>query len=324
MKQRKAIGMSIDNAGDIPWVVSDGVPWIHADWPAYPMGDSWQAALINFGSFPYGTAFAPIDYIDRCALFRVPGFADGLDEFDERGFHIAVWDENIIELSSRGLITLEGIEFATRRKYEEFKRDALRQVMLASIAESGQELPLEDPLTYLGFMFEGEYRPLKFPPLESYEDDDPEEGFYVDRTWLCYEPSARILLTDSGMRQLERLWADLSKVPEQAKPRIIPLIENKMYDTTIRELGALLESQMRTVTSSSAYGTKLANEFVDHLLAAGQHDDWSLKVLRKELRTALKFVRNEFAHSVVDLPRPRANALIARMCHALTQAEELS
>jgi hypothetical protein len=316
--------MSIKDAGDIPWVVSDGVPSIHADWPAYPMGDTWQAALINFGSFPYETVFVPIDYIDKCALLRVPGFAENLDEFDEHGFHIAVWGENLIELSNRGLITLEDIEFLTRRKYEEFKRDTLRREILDSIAKSGQEIPLEDPLAHLGFVFEGEYRPLKFPRLESYEDDHPEEGLHVARTWLRHESSARILLTDSGVRQLEELWAGVAKIPEQAKLRIMPLIEKKMYDSTIRELGALLESQMRRVTSSSAYGTNLANEFVNHLLAAGKHDDWSLKVLRKELRTALKFVRNEFAHNVVDLPQSRANALIARMCHVLTQVGELS
>jgi hypothetical protein len=316
--------MSIEDAGDFPWVVSDGVPWIHADWPAYPMGDTWQSALINFGSFPNGTVFAPIDYIDRSVLFRVLGFAENLDEYDERGFHVAVWDENLIELSDRALITLEGIEFVTRRKYEEFKRDSLRQAILDNIAKSGQEVPSDDPLTHLGFTFQGEYRPVKFPPLGNYEDDDPEEGSYADRTWFRNEPMARILLTDSGMRQMEELWASVAKIPEQAKPRISPLIENNMYDTTIRELGALIESQMRSAISSSAYGTNLANEFVDHLLAAGQHDDWSLKVLRKELRTALKFVRNEFAHNVVDLPRPRANALIARMCHVLTQVEGLT
>jgi hypothetical protein len=81
---------------------------------------------------------------------------------------------------------------------------------------------------------------------------------------------------------------------------------------------------MRKVVSSSAYGSNLANEFVDHLMAIGRHDDWSLKVLRKELRTAFKFIRNEFAHNIVDLSQPRANALIARMCHVLTQVEEVS
>jgi hypothetical protein len=93
--------------------------------------------LINFGSFPAGTVFVPIDYIDRSVLLRVQGFAANLDEFDERGFHIAVWDENLMELSKRSLITLEGIEFGTRRKYEEFKRDTLRREMLDSITESG-------------------------------------------------------------------------------------------------------------------------------------------------------------------------------------------
>jgi hypothetical protein len=316
-------GMGFEETGDIPWHVSDGVAWIHADWPAYPMGDTWQAALINFGSFPERAVFVPIDYVDKCVLLHVQGFGAHSDKFDERGFHIAVWDENIKELSSRSFITLEGIEFVTHRKYEEFKRDTLRKKILDNIRETEGQTPPDDPLIHLGYMFEGKFQPLELPPLESYEDDDSEEGWYLSRAWLRHEPSARILLTDSGVRQLERFWASALKIPEQAEARITPLIANNMYDMAIRELGALLESQMRKVTSSSAYGVALVDKFMSYLVAVEQHDDWSLKVLRKELRTALKFVRNEFAHNVVDLCQPRANALIARMCHVLKLVEEV-
>lgn len=317
--------MEFEDVEDIPWVLSDGVPWIHADWPAYPMGDTWQAALINLGSFPEGTTFTLIDYIDRAILLRVQGFGDRLNEFDERGFHIAVWDENIKELWSRGLVHLEDIEFGTRRKYEEFYRNGMRKEFFDFAEKEGMEVPSGyDPLLHLSFEVDGKPYPLKLPSLEVYEDDEPEEFSYPDRAWLRHGPAAQISLKDSGLRQLENLWAGMLKVPSRVEARLAPLISNELYDTAIRELGAILEFQMRTATSSSAYGAVLANEFIDYLLRSGQHDDWSLKVLRKEIRTALKFVRNEFAHNVVELSQPRANALISRMCHVLTQIYEVT
>ena len=288
------------------------------------MGDSWQAALINLGSFPEVTVFAPISYIDRCILLIVQGYGNRLDDFDEHGFHIAVWDENIKELSTRGLVALEGISFVTRRQYEIFKRDVMRREMLDNIESSGRERPDYDPLLNLGFMDQGEFIPFRFPSLEGFDDDDPEEGWYADRNWFRHESGAKVVLTDAGLRHLESFWARALKIPDTARARVSPVIELNMYDTAIREIGALIESHMRKAISSQAYGVALANEFVNYVKATNRHDDWALKVLRKELRTALKFVRNEFAHSVSDLAQPRANALIARMCHVLTQVEQVS
>ncbi len=38
-----------------------------------------------------------------------------------------------------------------------------------------------------------------------------------------------------------------------------------------------------------------------------------LKVLRSDLRTSFKFVRNEFAHNVIDISRSRCLSLLERM-----------
>lgn len=48
---------------------SAGVVAIHADWPVYPVEHGWLVALASLGSFPDGTAFSPLDDIDRCLLF---------------------------------------------------------------------------------------------------------------------------------------------------------------------------------------------------------------------------------------------------------------
>ena len=44
---------------------------LHADWPAYPVGQGFRQALRAFGEFPSSTRFYPIDQVDMCTLFVV-------------------------------------------------------------------------------------------------------------------------------------------------------------------------------------------------------------------------------------------------------------
>ncbi len=46
-----------------------------------------------------------------------------------------------------------------------------------------------------------------------------------------------------------------------------------------------------------------------------------MKVLRGDLRTAFKFIRNEFAHNVVDISKARAYALVSRLSMVLADIE---
>lgn len=92
------------------------------------------------------------------------------------------------------------------------------------------------------------------------------------------------------------------EIPQRAKARVQPLIDSGMYDTTVRELGVLIESRVRSLSGSTAHGIPLVNEFLQGV-ATRDLLNTGAKILRSELRTTFKFVRNEFAHNVVtDLP----------------------
>jgi hypothetical protein len=130
-----------------------------------------------------------------------------------------------------------------------------------------------------------------------------------------------VTLTDDGWIALDAIWAKGLEIPHRAQARIQPLIEAGMYDTAVRELSVLIESRIRSLTGSTAYGIRLVDEFFQGV-ASRNLLNTGAKVLRGELRTAFKFVRNEFAHNVIELPHPRAMSLIGRMCHALAELEE--
>jgi hypothetical protein len=116
--------------------------------------------------------------------------------------------------------------------------------------------------------------------------------------------------------------AEALVIPEIARVRVQPLIDVGLYDSAVRELGVLIESRIRSLTGSTAYGIRLVDELFKY--AARQHvPNTAAQSLRGELRTAYKFVRNEFAHNVIELPRPRAMSLIGRMCHALAEVDAI-
>ena len=76
--------------------------FIHADWPAYPEGYGIRSALEALAQFESDTEFEPIDYIDQCTLFVVTPYVG--DEYSEENRHLALWDQDIIELVHEGLI----------------------------------------------------------------------------------------------------------------------------------------------------------------------------------------------------------------------------
>ena len=112
------------------------------------------------GSFPKGTRFKRIDDIDECALLLALGYKEYEDPYDERAFHVAIWNEDLLEASDLGLVT--GVERITERQYEERKRDELRSAILAEFQREGGTTPSGDILSALGHRADdGQFIPLK-------------------------------------------------------------------------------------------------------------------------------------------------------------------
>lgn len=304
---------------------SQGVIAIHANWPTYPLEHGWQSLLMSLGSFPADTDFRRIDDIDQCALFVAPKYGEYADSCDERSFHVALWHEDLLEASELGLVT--GVEDLTEREFDRRRLNELRRDVRASLTKDGGEAPPGEILDYVGTKIDGKFIPLDWRPLFNYCEDDEEEDEWEEnlysRGWLGLEAENKVRLTPQGWERLEALWVEALDFPERAQPRMNALVEAQLYDAALRDIGVIIESTMRQACASNDFGAKLVDRFIDYAGETGKFRSSGLKMVRGEIRTAFKFVRNEFAHNLVDLPRPRAFALLSRMSHVLLEVDDI-
>jgi hypothetical protein len=284
-------------------MTSKGVIAIHADWPLYQLDHGVMTALESFGSYPAGTRFRLLDDIDRCALFVREPAADGADAFDpQKSWHAVAWHEDLLEAADAGYLL--GVERLTEREFEERRRDSMR----ASIRELGNTLE-GDPLDHLLVEIDGEMRPFALPPLDEYDDDDED--------WLGVTGSVEV--TPSGWTALNEHLGSAFGIPESVQDRTLPLLALGRFDTVVRELGAILETRMgeSIKVDSRTYGLTLVNAYAARVSASDNMPNAYGRFVAGELRTTMAFVRNEFAHQVADIPRPRGLALVTRMCRAV-------
>ena len=163
----------------------------HADWPAYPQGENFYVALMQLTAFPPGTDFVVVDDIDRSFLLVADVEGRKLEDlYDEKHFHIAVWHEDLLEMSSRGMV--DGVGNASERKWQEeyWKR------FMESLP--GGEQPY--------YEWEGQRIPVSAPNFEEYEDDEDFPTHVV-----C--PDRRLRITDGGrltlLAELRKEWTEL-------------------------------------------------------------------------------------------------------------------
>jgi len=296
-------------------LTSKGVIAIHADWPLYQLDHGAMTALESFGSYPVGTQFRLLDDIDRCALFVREPAADGRDAFDpQKSWHAVAWHEDLLDAADAG--HLHGVERLTEREFEERRRDSIR----ASIRALGPTLE-GDPLEHLFVEVHGEMRPLALPSLDEYDDED--DDWPSPKTWLGVTGSVE--MTPAGWSALDEHLGTGFAVPESVQDRTLPLLSLGRFDTVVRELGAILETRMREAVNldSRTYGLSLVNAYAARVAASGALPNAYGRAVAGELRTTMAFVRNEFAHQVADIPRPRGLALVARMCRAVEIIEAM-
>jgi hypothetical protein len=292
---------------------SQGVIAIHADWPAYPAEHGAGTALASFGNFPDGTRFQPISDIDRCLLFYVHGYGQHDDLFDEGAFHVAAWHEDLLVLQEHDLV--EGVESLTERMWIERDRQQLRGELRRQAEEHGYTYD-GDPLLSLGSRSEdGQWHPIPWEPLDDYDDEE--------LTCAAVDGTLGLRVTAQGWRKLESILADALVIPDSVRPRVQPLLDAQLYDTAVRELAVTIEARLRQTLGSELYGQRLVDAFIGQLHDPKRFIQARVKVLRGELRTAFKFIRNEFAHRLIDLPKARAYALVSRLSLVLADIESI-
>ena len=300
---------------------SRGVIAIHAEWPIYPVDHGLGSALRGLASYPLGTRFRLIDDIDRCALLVAEDFLVlNTNVTDSRNWHVAAWHEDLLEAADAGYVT--GVERLTEREYDTRRREELREAVRGAARSAGADLGTADPLSLLRVEIDGEGVPLALPDEL---DDGGEEDFLSEHAWLGTHAGGPIVLTATGLTAIEQLIAADLVIPDLARERLDHLLERGQFDTAIRELGAYLETEMRAIVGDpQAYGLRLVESYVGALESSGTVLAAHLKILRAELRTCLKFIRNGFAHAIVDLERPRALALISRLSDSLATVSDVS
>lgn len=293
-------------------LTSAGVLAIHADWPAYATQHGWISALTSLCMFPAGTAFRPLDDIDRCVLLLAQGVSTNDDPFSETNFHVALWHDDALDLARRGL--LRGPVGVTERVHQlNTLREIENRAPVTSWADTNDGFDLA-PL--YARMPNGALRMIVCD-WESYDDENTD--------WLCIPPEASLSVTEEGWLSLDDALSARFTPPPSLTAKLTPILDAGLYDTAVREISVQLEHTMRrSCGSTDAYGQKLVDLFVQSIAKKQIVPDASLKVLRTELRTSFKFVRNEFAHNAVEMSRSRGLSLLERMSELYESVTELA
>jgi hypothetical protein len=131
----------------------------------------------------------------------------------------------------------------------------------------------------------------------------------------------RVSVTSTGRAfLLAKLRREFVSIEGFVTERVRHLYELTYYDTAIRDACAQLETEIKAYTGSRSWGDRLTEELVSKLRDENKILESYLRVLRQELRTVFKFIRNDYMHNLRDADEASAFAIlfrIARMRSAL-------
>jgi hypothetical protein len=263
----------------------------------YPEEHGPDLPLLWLTAFPEGTHFKNIDEIDQCSLFMaMPPHPHPSDPFSERNFHVAIWNEDLIELHERGHVT--GIDRTiTARGWRRRQLDKLSK----------------GPLFYEtadGTLHEIDRRRYE----EGYDDEDP-YSVEVSREGIAVSTSGRAYIASVLRKTAEDFSLLSSRVP--------PLLKLGYFDIAVREACVSLEWQIKSTIGSSLWGNQLADAFIAQVRASGLFIDSFVKILRAKVRTAFKFIRNDYAHNLRDMDEITCKALLLRLSSVKRDLDEV-
>lgn len=298
MRKEKDI---FDHPGNLGPVRGSLLAIHHGDWPAYPEGENFSEALLQFTAFPPGTKFIVIDDID-CALLFIADVKCAIPEkpFDTRNFHIAAWHEDLAELQRRGFI--EGIKPITERQWHKRRWDAL----LSDVPE-GSSLGFKDA--------SGNFVPLKPPSFEDYEDNE-------DWTPFVCSPDRRIKVTKSGR---DSVYATIKSqgldITYSISAKVGKLYELGFFDTCIREACVQLEHEIKVQIRSESWGDRLTEAFINYIQEQERFLESGIRTFRQELRSVFKMIRNDYMHNLSEVDETSALVVLLRISRVRSMLE---
>lgn len=275
-------------------LTSQGVIAIHADWPMYPAEHGWEVALLSLGYHPPKTIFYQIDDIDRCILLFAGDIQKAKDPFDENSFHVAIWHEDLIQLQSLGFVS--GIIALVEYEWELHRFTQTPKG--AHVFLNGQYLPIDHPT----------------PP-------EPDENNYETPSWAVVTESG-LTVTDKGYKALHQLLVnEKDNLNSDLMATVQPLMDIGKYDSAIRDACILIETQLRNIVKTNSYGMALTDQFFSKLFRSKKYIPAKLKVFRSEIKTAFKFIRNDYAHNLRSIEIDQCYAILWRLSEIYTALE---
>ena len=217
------------------------------------------------------------------------------EPYAERNFHVAIWHKDLIELHDKGYVWgVEGV-LTEREWYDRF---------LSSMPPGPYFIKLSD----------GTLKEVELAPDRDRDDTTPfaariaREGLRVSST---------------GLSRATSLLADLEDDFKSLGDRVPSLLAQGYFDTAVREACIGIESRIKSSIGSKAWGDALANEFIADLRKNNRFLESYLRVLRGQLRTALKFIRNDVMHNFLSMNETECRAILLRLVRVRSQIESV-
>ncbi|HYI01122.1 TIGR02391 family protein [Hyalangium sp.] len=269
-------------------MTSEGVILIHANWPMYPAEHGWRVALASLGQFPAEETFYAIDDIDMCFLFLVGEPSNVKDPFDEELFHVAVWWSDVEELLRQGYVT----------------------------STSGLSMAAWEEQWVSGFdSWLSKDEKIELSPEEKRELEVEALGALVKKG---------LRLSSLGLSALRKLMATQKEgLHPELRLHAGEIVKIGRFDAAVREGCVLLESRLKDLTKPSLYGQRLVDEFIAGLDDAGRYVSADVKVLRSEIRTVFKFIRNDFMHNRRNVTEEQCWSILVRISSILRCLDSL-
>ena len=264
----------------------------HYDWPAYPIGDDYFETLLSLSLFPAGTCFVEIDNGDETILFAAEtANLVRTDLYDDRNFHICSWHSDLLEMKSLGLI--EGV--AEANEYE-FKLD--RWTKMVETAGTDK------------FYCEVKGEKIEVKPPVPDEDWDAD----LDTRDFAIVPSSRVRVTDLGLDHVrERVGILQDTYAEEISAVVADLFRKGFFEPSVRQAVVTLEDAIKRHLVSDRFGEKLGKEFISYLRAESDILESSIRTYSQELRMVFKFIRNVFAHNILEVSQLDSAVLLLRI-----------
>lgn len=251
-----------------------GLEAIHADWPAYPYQRGANGAIESLACFPRGTRFVKIDAIEFAVLFAALPVVDSQDLFSDRNMHVSVWWDDLVELAMNGFVS--GI-ISSREQVTRY------WIKMAPIVPG-----------------------MPKPVLHEYSNAIDWDSA-IDESGLC--------VTDEGHAFLHQHSADIvGTIDPTLFAQVMPLVVVGRHDAAVRDAFIVLESALRSVAAwPDGYGLKLVARAVESMRTRFRVPEGLLRSLNAELRAVFKFMRNDYAHNLVDASAEQGAAILTRV-----------